>query len=66
MAEVLLLIALIIGIRALYLRVFQGKEEAKEFVEKSANEVNQAMSRLALILLIAFGLIVVLIAVLAS
>ena len=66
MVEVLLLVALIVGIRAVYLRVFRGKEEATEFVEKSANNINQIMGRLALVLLIGLGLIVVLIAALVS
>ena len=66
MVEVLILVALIIGIRAVYLRIFRGQEEAKGFVEKSTSEVNKAMGNLAVIFLIAFGLIVFLIALLAS
>lgn len=60
MVEVLILAALIIGVRAVYLRIFRGKEEAKGFVEKSTNEVNQVMGCMALI-----GLLLVIMFILA-
>ena len=66
MVEVLLIVALITGIRAIYLWFFREKEKATEFVEKSANDVNKAMGYLALVALIGLGLIIVLIAVIAS
>ena len=66
MVEVLFLVVLIVAIRAVYLGLFRGKEEAKGFVEKSANDINQVMGRLALVFSIGLGLIVVLIAALVS
>lgn len=41
MVEILILIAIIIGIRSLYLWRTKGKEEAKAFVEKSADEIQK-------------------------
>ena len=66
MVELLILVAIIIGIRSLYLWATKGKEEAKEFADKSTNQVNQAMGWLAKVFLILLGLFVLLIIALAS
>ena len=66
MVEILILVAIIIGIRSLYLWATKGKEEAKEFADKSTNQVNQAMGWLAKVFLIILGLFVLLIIALAS
>ena len=66
MVEILILVAIIIGIRSLYLWATKGKEEAKEFADKSTNQVNQAMGWLAKVFLIILGLFVLLILALAS
>ena len=66
MVELLILVAIIIGIRSLYLWATKGKEEAKEFADKSTNQVNQAMGWLAKVFLILLGLFVLLLLALAS
>ena len=66
MVEPLILVAIIIGIRSLYLWATKGKEEAKEFADKSTNQVNQAMGWLAKVFLILLGLFVLLLLALAS
>lgn len=66
MVEILIFVAIIIGIRSLYLWATKGKEEAKEFADKSTNQVNQAMGWLAKVFLIILGLFVLLIIALAS
>lgn len=61
MVEILILVAIIIGIRSLYLWATKGKEEAKEFADKSAKEVNQVMGWIALIAGVLFVLLIALI-----
>ena len=63
MVEVLLFVVLIVGIRAVYLRIFRGKREAKGFVEESAKGINQAMGCIAIASVIILVLFVLLIAV---
>ena len=61
MVEILILVAVIIGIRALYLWRTKGKEEAKNFADKSANEVIKTAGWVGLIALIVCVLFVLLI-----
>ena len=49
MVEILILVAIIIGVRALYLWATKSKKDAKEFVDKSTNEVNQVVGYVALV-----------------
>lgn len=65
MVEFLVLLCLIIGIRALYLRVFRGKKESEEFFEKSTNEMSRGIGCFLLVL-IGLVLVVVLLVSLAS
>lgn len=64
MVEVLILAFIIIGIRAVYLRIFRGKKEAKEFVEESSKGVHQGVGCILIASLIILVLIVLLIAAL--
>lgn len=58
MVEILILVAIIIGIRSLYLWATKGKEEAKEFADRGAKEVNQTMAWVALVAGILFLIII--------
>ena len=66
MVEILILVGIIIGIRAVYLWLVRGKEDAKAFVEQSTNEVNKGMGCMVVVSLILLALFVLLIAALAS
>ena len=66
MVEVMILAAIIIGIRAVYLWLVRGKEDAKAFVEQSAKDARQVAGWVFLIALGGFALIVLLIAAIAS
>ena len=66
MVEILILAGIIIGIRALYLWATKDKEEAKEFADKSSDEVRKTMGWVGFIALIGFVLFVLLIAAVAS
>ena len=59
MVEILILVGIIIGIRSLYLWATKGKEEAKEFADRSAKEVNQTMVWVAVVAGILFLIIVI-------
>ena len=61
MVEVLILVGIIIGIRSLYLWCTKGKEEAKNFADKSADEAIKTAGWVGLIALIVFVLFMLLI-----
>ena len=58
MVEVLILVGIIIGIRSLYLWLTKGKEEAKNFADKSADETIKTAGRVALVAGILFLIII--------
>ena len=62
MVEVLMLVALIIGIRAVYLWIVQGKEDAKAFMEQSTSDVKKVMGCFAAVGLIILAAIIMLLA----
>ena len=62
MVEILLLVVAIIGIRAVYLWLVRGKEDAKAFVEQSSNEVNRVMGCFAVVGLIILAAIIMVLA----
>ena len=66
MVEILILVAIIIAIRAVYLWLVQGKEDAKAFMQQSTGEVNKAMGWMAKASLILLALLVLLIIALAA
>ena len=62
MVEVLMLVALIIVIRAVYLWLVRGAEDAKAFVEQSTSDVKQVMGWFAVVGLIILAAIIMLLA----
>ena len=66
MVEVLILVAIIIVIRAVYLWLVRGAEDAKAFIEQSTGEVNKAMGWMVKVSLILLALLVLLIVALAA
>ena len=58
MVEILILVAIIIGIRSLYLWATKGKEEAKKFADKSADETIKTAGWVALVAGILFLIII--------
>ena len=60
MVEILILASIIIGIRAVYLWSTKEKEDAKTFVDKSANEMIKTAGWIALIVTIGFILLILL------
>ena len=66
MVEILILVAIIIAIRAVYLWLVRGAEDAKAFMQQSTGEVNKAMGWMAKVSLIVLALFVLLIIALAS
>ena len=66
MVEILILVAIIIAIRAVYLWLVCGTEDAKAFVEQSTGEVNKAMGWMAKVSLILLALLALLIVALAA
>lgn len=61
MVEILILVAIIIAIRSLYIWRTKGKEEARNFADRSADKVIKIAGRVGLIALIVFVLFVLLI-----
>ena len=66
MVEVLMLAVAIIGIRAVYLWIVRGKEDAKAFVEQSSNEMIKTAGWIVLIVIIGFIALILLLAALFS
>ena len=66
MVEVLMLAVAIIGIRAVYLWIVRGKEDAKAFVEQSSNEMIKTVGWIVLIVIIGFIALILLLAALFS
>ena len=66
MVEVLMLAVAIIAIRAVYLWIVRGKEDAKEFVEQSSNEMIKTAGWIVLIVIIGFIALIFLLLVLFS
>ena len=62
MVEVLMLAVAIIVIRAVYLWIVQGKEDAKAFVEQSTSDVNRVVGCFAAVGLIILAAIIMLLA----
>ncbi len=66
MVEILILVAIIIAIRAVYLWLVRGAEDAKAFIEQSTNEVNKGVGCMVIVSLILLALLVLLIIALSS
>ena len=66
MVEVLMIAVAIIVIRAVYLWLVRGSEDAKSFMQQSTNEARKVAGWVALVALIGFALFVLLIAAIAS
>ena len=66
MVEVLILVAILIAIRAVYLWLVRGAEDAKAFIEQSTGEVNKTMGCVLKASLILLALLVLLIIALSS
>lgn len=62
MVEILLLVVVIIGIRAIYLWFVRGAEDAKAFVEHSSNEIGRVMGCLAMVSLFILAAIIMMLA----